>query len=282
VEEVTSNTQHSRTSLFLENEPENSASVLRGFGISAGTVLLLTVAAVAWLGLLLVAMRKPLAFDDSFMFYRYAMNMRHGLGILVATIAFALFFPRARLTALDRRLEGNRFAYDPPMVRVRAVTPLPPVDWLQAIDGLTQLVAQRLPYNSTIAATEVGWLGAGAPQVNVIDLARLNDREIALHGFDVAVLLARKPDLIWMPHPDYTYQRGLMLSNADLLNNYNVYDGAAGYGLAVRKDSPSRNLIDQQLQKLWGRFYPGRDMSDYLVQSVTWNPQKHLIDTAGR
>jgi hypothetical protein len=90
-------------------------------------------------------------------------------------------------------------------------------------------------------------------------------------------LLARKPDIIWMPHEAYTYQRGVMLSAPDLLREYDVYAGAGNYGLAIRKDSPYRSQIDRQMQVLWSAFYPGDRMSDYLVRSSSWDSARHVV-----
>jgi len=128
-----------------------------------------------------------------------------------------------------------------------------------------------------VAATEVGYLGERAGQANVIDMAGLNDNEIALHGFDVHALLLRKPDVIWMPNTDYTYQNAWMMSDPELLQEYDVYAGAANYGLAIRKDSPYRVEIDQQMQVFWDAAYPGYRMSDYLVRSAGWTRAKHRV-----
>ena len=142
---------------------------------------------------------------------------------------------------------------------------------------LTDLLVAPLPKGATVAATEVGYLGDRAAQVNMIDLAGLNDNEIALHGFDVHALLLRKPDVIWMPNTDYTYQNAWMMSDPELLKEYDVYAGAANYGLAIRKDSPYRVEIDQQMQVFWDAVYPGYAMSDYLVRSAGWTRAKHRV-----
>jgi hypothetical protein len=133
-----------------------------------------------------------------------------------------------------------------------------------------------LPRGTTIASSEVGYLGVAAPQVNVIDLEGLNDTQIALHGFQVDTLLARKPDIIWMPHTDYTYQRGLLMSDPGLLQQYDLYAGAADYGLAFRKDSAVRPQLDAQFQALWKSCYPGYLMEDYRVSAASWSKRKYL------
>jgi hypothetical protein len=130
---------------------------------------------------------------------------------------------------------------------------------------------RRFPADVTVAATEVGYIGAVAPQVRLIDLSGLNDPEIARRGVQARELLARRPDLIWMPNSDYTYERSSIFSQAELLEKYTVYDGALSYGIAIRKDSPYRAVIEREWENLWADLYPGYEMSDYIVQSVSWS-----------
>jgi hypothetical protein len=179
---------------------------------------------------------------------------------------------------LVRRMEGRKhYEYEPAVLDVAAKEPLPAKNWDETMADVTDLLVAPLPKGTTVAATEVGYLGERASQVNVIDLAGLNDNEIALHGFDVNALLARKPDLIWMPHTNYTYQRGEMFADPQFLEQYDVYAGAANYGLAVRKDSPVRAQIEKQMHVFWSAVYPGFAMNDYLVKSASWSGAKHLV-----
>jgi hypothetical protein len=176
-----------------------------------------------------------------------------------------------------RRVEARKHVeyYDVQYV-MAAKTPLPVIPWDTAMLDMTDKLIAPLP-GMTIAATEVGYLGRFAPQDNVIDMAGLNDNEIALHGFNVGELLARKPDVIWMPNTDYTYQRGLMISDPEFLQQYDLYAGAANYGIAVRKDSPRRKEINAQMKVYWSAAYPGLAMQDYLVKSASWTGQKHEV-----
>jgi hypothetical protein len=145
------------------------------------------------------------------------------------------------------------------------------------MQDITDDLIAPLPPGTTVAATEVGYLGERASRINVIDLAGLNDTDIALHGFNMSRFLQRKPDLIWMPNTDYTYQRGIMFSDPAFLAQYNLYADAGNYGIAVRKDSPVRAQIDHQLSIFWSKLYPGTNPSSYLVHSVTWTGLKHTI-----
>lgn len=199
-----------------------------------------------------------------------------------AAVGVAFFFiqglyPKALLVKIDRHLEGRMFAYDSVHLDMDAATPLPLVGWARTIPDITDLLVKPLPRGATIAASEVGYLGANALQANVIDLSGLNDSEIASHGFNINTLMARKPDIIWMPHTDYTYQRGLILSDPTLLKEYDVYAGAADYSIAICKTSPFHREIDHQMHVLWNQLYPGFLMKDYLVKSATWTRQKYRL-----
>ena len=169
------------------------------------------------------------------------------------------------------------FEYEPARVGMMASASLPTIPWDVMMRDLTDLLVVPLPRGATVAATEVGYLGERAAQVNVIDMAGLNDNEIALHGFDVHALVLRKPDVIWMPNNDYTYLNAWMMSDPELMKEYDVYAGAANYGLAIRKDSPYRAEIDRQMRVFWSASYPGRAMSDYLVRSSSWTRAKHAV-----
>jgi hypothetical protein len=198
-----------------------------------------------------------------------------------ATAAMLLCFvalSSESVQAAVRRAEHRaHFEYEPATLTVKATVPLPETPWDTTMTQVTDLLIAPLPKGATVAATEVGYLGRFAPQVNVIDLAGLNDNEIALHGFNTEALLARKPDLIWMPNTDYTFQRGRMMSDALFLAQYDLYDGAANYGIAVRKDSPIREQIEKQLKVYWSAAYPGYDMNDYLVKTASWTGHKYKV-----
>jgi hypothetical protein len=80
-----------------------------------------------------------------------------------------------------------------------------------------------------------------------------------------------------MPNTDYTYQRGLMISDPEFLQEYELYAGAANYGIAVRKDSSRRKDIEAQMKVFWSAAYPGLEMDDYVVTSAGWSGQKHVV-----
>jgi hypothetical protein len=150
-----------------------------------------------------------------------------------------------------------------------SASPLPERPWFQVISVLANQVIKPLPNGAVVAASEVGLIGAAAPQVNVIDLAGLNDNDIALNGFDMDRLLDRKPSLIWFPHSDYTWQRHAMLCSSRLLKTYIVLGGNAfNYSIAIRRDTPETDQIVQSVAKGFSDAYPGTKMKDYIVSNI--------------
>jgi hypothetical protein len=200
----------------------------------------------------------------------------------LATVGVVLYFTQAMypiqlLLLADRLFEGKKYAYDDVRLVIASPQQLPAGDGLTELSDVAEMLVQPLPKGATIAATEVGYIGALAPQVNVIDMAGLNDEQIAVNRFSASKLLARKPDLIWMPHVQYTYQRGLLFTEPELLRDYLFVDGAASYGLAIRKNSPYFSQLKQEMDAYWAKRYPRYAMADFVVQSASWNKTKNEV-----
>ena len=172
---------------------------------------------------------------------------------------------------LDDFAEGRRVRYAEAQRVEEAKAPLPPVEWDQGWMTITDLIIAKLPKGATVAATEVGYMGAMAPQVNIIDLSGLNNPQIALNGFSMETMLKQKPDLVWLPFPDYTYYRGVFFDSTEFLSQYTVFDGALTYGIALRKDSPFYAQMMAGMQHIWAKEYGGTRMEDYEVQSAHWD-----------
>ncbi len=199
----------------------------------------------------------------------------------VLTAALLLFFLVLSSEAVQARLRrfghSSHDEYDAAQLNINATIPLPATNWQSTMLSITDNLIAPLPPGTTVAATEVGYLGERASRINLIDLAGLNDTDIALHGFNVSRFLQRKPDLIWMPNTAYTYQRGIMFSDPAFLAQYDIYADAGDYGIAVRKDSLFRSQIDRQLSVFWSKLYPGTAPSAYLAHSATWTGLKHTV-----
>lgn len=140
--------------------------------------------------------------------------------------------------------------------------------------------ASNLPAGTTFAASEVGILGASAPQVSIMDLAGLNDAHLALHPSDVDYVLAQKPDIIWLPHSDYTMLYGRLASAPQLLRDYDLYAGALDFGVAIRKQSRINIRFAAAVNKGWQEIYPGYRMEAVKVQRVYWDPHITVRSTA--
>ncbi len=200
-----------------------------------------------------------------------------GAVVAVLLIFFLLFHSQAVQRKFRLLEHGHHVEYDPAQLRIVATAPLPTYEWQPMMLAITDDLIAPLPPGVTVASTEVGYLGERASHANVIDMAGLNDPQIALHGFQVASFLKRKPDLIWMPNTSYTYQRGVLFSDPALLAQYDVYADAGNYGIAIRKDSRFRAAIQRQFQIFWAAFYPGFNPSSYLVRSVKWSGQQNRV-----
>ena len=201
------------------------------------------------------------------------------LGLIAAVFLLATISIQARTPRWNDVVLGKWHVYEQPVLTYAAIQPLPTMNGTVAIQSIANDFVRALSAGTSLAATEVGYVGAVAPQVDVLDMAGLNDPAIALHGFDVTRFLERKPDILWLPHIDYTYQRGVLLTDPELLRQYTVYAGAFSYGLAIRKDSPRRDAIDAALQRAWAQAYPGYDIGQYVVQKVTWSRRKYAAES---
>lgn len=134
-------------------------------------------------------------------------------------------------------------------------------------------IARRLPAGTVLAASEVGSIGGYAPHVIIIDMAGLNDREIGMNGFSADRLIARGPDLIWLPHEDYTGARAALLASEAFRNHYRLLVGAFDYGLAVRTDGPRTAAVERVVADAWSATYPGLDQSDYVARWPSSQPE---------
>lgn len=150
-----------------------------------------------------------------------------------------------------------------PIIAAKAALPkLPPTQAWSTAAG----IARRLPPGTVLAASEVGSIGGYAPHVFIIDMAGLNDREIGLNGFSADRLIARAPDLIWLPHEDYTGARAALLTSDAFRRHYRLLVGAFDYGLAIRTDGPRTAVVERVVADAWRATYPGLNESDYVAR----------------
>jgi hypothetical protein len=141
---------------------------------------------------------------------------------------------------------------------------VPTIGWGRAIVAVASLSGQLMP-DTVLAASEVGYIGANALQVKIIDLVGLNNPDIAHHGFKAEKLFLQKPDLIWMPPPDYASIRHEIECNPNFYVNYTYYPGLFDYGIAINKESPYASDIYSLLSKNLEITYPD---SGYVLSNL--------------
>jgi hypothetical protein len=98
-----------------------------------------------------------------------------------------------------------------------------------------------LPNDLTIATTEVGLPGVMNPHKRIVDLAGLNEPQIAQQGFDADfVFRTYSPDLIYMPYPWYDHLLAQITVHKVFQEGYEVIsrkDSGANMDVALRRAS---------------------------------------------
>lgn len=195
--------------------------------------------------LLLPAILRPLGFDLSHWWQRQATG--------------------ARAAPIEAR---TRYSVPRPHLH-------PHLEWFEQIRRVAALVA-RLPPQLVLAASEHGFVGSAAPRVKIVDLIGLHDPTIARGGFSAAYVLARRPDLVWFPHSDYS---GIIAGFRDdpvFARDYEYYPELLTYGAALRKDSPLLAAMKREIQKDLDRWNGGVALADLRAE-----PPPEALATAG-
>lgn len=116
----------------------------------------------------------------------------------------------------------------------------------------------RGPDDLVIATTEVGLPLALNPRKKIIDLAGLNETEIAHQGFKASTFFNRhQPDLIYLPHPDYVEMIQEIQSDPFFQKHYELFPAEfikAKMSVALKRESrhygPMKGLMIKNLQRL--------------------------------
>lgn len=156
-----------------------------------------------------------------------------------------------------------------PNLPIDASKPLPSIPWFVNIRQVGDKILSVLPPGSVVAASEVGYISSRNLAITIIDLAGLNNKDFALHGFSMNALLEKKPDLIWFPANDYTGQRSIIFSDKTLLKDYIIIRDAFDFGIAIRINSVNKSILEDVINKQWNVLYPGYNLKDYIVKSVS-------------
>jgi hypothetical protein len=147
-------------------------------------------------------------------------------------------------------------------LRVAGPIPLPEIDSWLAAHQVAHL-AKAAPPGTTLALSEHGLVGAEAPDTVLVDLLGLHDRAFSGAGFSTAELWRRRPDLIWMPHPDHTRMLRDILDSDELWRHYDVYPDAFTFGFALRRDGPRFPALAALFAARWKDTYPGLEPADH-------------------
>jgi hypothetical protein len=208
-----------------------------------------------------------LAFDAGLVIDGARAVRRSAIAVVLGVVLFAVSVPLQNMTSRAYLARIMPVPVPVPTLVVDAPRALPTLEWFDTIRQISDLVA-TLPPQTVVAASEVGYLGYASQSKTVIDLVGLNDTDIGAHGFTVQKMLARKPDLIWLPHGDYTGLLAKIYSDPAFFAAYDVYAGAFNYGIAIRRDAPLRSEIYAQLKSVWSALYHDAPLEQYLVRAT--------------
>lgn len=107
----------------------------------------------------------------------------------------------------------------------------------------------QFPNDFVIASTEVGHPGILNSRKVIVDLAGLNTADFAHPPFSTELLFRKyRPDLIYMPHPDYREMIAQIKSDTYFGEHYEYFDGEARGALldiAIWKDSKYYPMMQQ-------------------------------------
>ena len=176
--------------------------------------------------------------------------------LLVGELSLALLGRYYEARASDQRVASLGGFH------VSSCAPLPEIDsWRAARD--VAAIAVAAPAGSSFAMSEHGLPGALAPRITIIDVLGLHDPYFAHHGFSAVELFRRKPDVIWMPHPDHTKMLRDILDSDAFWAHYVFYPDAFFHGIALRIDGANYARLAELLGSQWRKAYPGLDLADY-------------------
>lgn len=149
----------------------------------------------------------------------------------------------------------------------KAQKPLPEMDSWQAAHAVAAMAAAA-PTGISFAMSEHGLPGALASDVHIVDLLGLHDPYFARHGFSAIELFRRKPDVIWLPHPDHGAMVRAILESDELWQHYDVFPDAWFFGIAVQTDGPAHTELAALFRQQWDQAYPQYEMEKYRARRI--------------
>jgi hypothetical protein len=205
---------------------------------------------------------------DQFLSAGCVWRLRSGRLVLASALVLILLVPSIGVACADGYarlfIPAPQIYTSSTPYYTSSTQPLPELGRLRAISLLSE-TAGDLPPGTSFAMSEYGMPGAQAPAITILDPLGLNDPTFAHTGFSAAGFLGRQPDLIWMPHPDYTRIVSSILDSPAFWQQYDYYPTAFDYGFAIRKDRPEMRSVVEQA---WRAAYGSLSMGEYLAHAV--------------
>jgi hypothetical protein len=153
------------------------------------------------------------------------------------------------------------------LYQTRAEQPLPKLGWWNSILAISNLI-QYFPQGTVLAASEYGYIGSQFPDLTIVDLVGLHDRYTAYHGFNADYLMSKKPDVVWLPHEDYTYVVSEIIDHPTFRLEYEYYPGVYDFGIGLWKYSKEYPQIKRVFNNEFIKVYSGLRVLDYLAEPV--------------
>lgn len=144
----------------------------------------------------------------------------------------------------------------------RSTRDLPSLGWWEGITGMSELL-EKMPPGLVFAGSEYGFISSENPDVTIIDMVGLHDISLARNGFSADYILSRNPDILWLPHTDYSYFRSDLIDNEIFDTQYEYYPGVFNYGIAFNKNSEYFQQIIEIMEDQFLQLYPGHLLEDY-------------------
>jgi len=134
----------------------------------------------------------------------------------------------------------------------------PEIGWWKGIRSMSKLIA-AMPEGIVLAASEYGYIGSQHQDLTILDFVGLHDRAVVRAVDSVTYILDRHPDIIWMPHSDYTHMVARIRAHPDFQANYEFHPDAYNFGVAINRSSRHYAAMQKMLTRHLELLYPEAD-----------------------
>ncbi|MBF0543265.1 MAG: hypothetical protein HQM08_02470 [Candidatus Riflebacteria bacterium] len=199
-----------------------------------------------------------------------AENLPISIKVMLIFFLFLMIQPSYLNERLTEILENQHFSFENSLIAPAKLTNrgkiiVPKIGWMESIVSINNVIS-ALPKKMCVAMSEHGLIGAMNPEIKILDLTGLHNRDFAKKGFSDNGLFSANPDLIWFPHSDYIYIRNQIFSNQMFRRDYIFYPDLFDFGFAINKNSPYlaeiENLFESEFRKI---YHESRKMELFLA-----------------